>query len=89
MEYAVDTPNRLSAMFWTGYQRCLKDLSTGHPHQPAIGDVFAGYQRCLVPAISDVVYRLSQMETTCKASNRAGFGSLNTRARFNGFYLTL
>jgi hypothetical protein len=85
MEYAVDTPNRLSAMFWTGYQRCLKDLSTVHPNQPAIGDVFAGYQRCLAPAISDAVYRLSQMQTTFKASNRAGFGSVNTRARFNGF----
>lgn len=89
MEYAVDTPSRLSAMFWTGYQRCLKDLSTGHPRQPAIADVFAGYQRCLAPAMSDAVYRLSQMQTTFKASNRAGFGNVNTRARFNAFSLTL
>lgn len=85
MEYAADTPNRLSAMFWTGYQGCSKSLSTEAPEQPAISEGIAGYQRCLAPAISDVVYRLSQMQTLFKPSNSAGSERLNTRARFNDF----
>jgi hypothetical protein len=79
---------RLSPMFFTGYRRCLKHLSTAPPKLPAIADVFTGYRRCCLPAIADAVYRLSPMLVGLNPSAGAGLPILNTRARLNHSFLT-